>query len=135
MVELVGKVSERGIRRSEVRFLMGTWEFFFVPRSWQDEKHLSLNELKFHLSKIYIYIYIFYVLYHRSHQSLAMTNRCSSIHLIVINLHIVSFFLSTCEVLIAILGFRILLNCDLNTTCSNLTHFAKSNIYFSGENV
>ena len=58
MVELVGKVSERGIRRSEVRFLMGTWEFFFVPRSWQDEKHLSLYELKFHLSKIYIYIYI-----------------------------------------------------------------------------
>ena len=56
MVELVGKVSERGIRRSEVRFLMGTWEFFFVPRSWQDEKHLSLYVLKFHLSKIYIYI-------------------------------------------------------------------------------
>ena len=113
----------------------GTWEFFFVPRSWRDEKHLSLYEFKFHLSKRYIYIYIFYVLYHRSHRSLAMTNRCSSIHLIVINPHIVSFFLSTCEVLIAILGFRILLNCDLNTTYSNLTHFAKSNIYFSGENV
>ena len=111
----------------------GTWEFFFVSRSWQDEKHLSLYELKFHLSKIYIYI--FYVLYHRSHRSLAMTNRCSSIYLIVINLHIVSFFLSTREVLIAIVGFRILLNCDLNTTCSNLTHFAKSNIHFSGENV
>ena len=113
----------------------GTWEFFFVPRSWQDEKHLSLYELKFHLSKRDIYIYIFYVLYHRSHRSLAMTNRCSSIHLIVINLHIVSFFLSTREVLIAILRFRILLDCDLNTTYSNLTHFAKSNIYFSGENV
>ena len=113
----------------------GTWEFFFVSRSWQDEKHLSLYELKFHLSKIYIYIYIFYVLYHRSHRSLAMTNRCSSIYLIVINLHIVSFFLSTREVLIGTLRFRILLNCDLNTTCSNLTHFAKSNIYFSGENV
>ena len=106
-----------------------------MPRSWQDEKHLSLYELKFHLSKRYIYIYIFYVLYHRSHRSLAMTNRCSSIHLIVINLHIVSFFLSTREVLIAILRFRILLDCDLNTTYSNLTHFAKSNIYFSGENV
>ena len=84
---------------------------------------------------IYIYIYIFYVLYHRSHRSLAMTNRCSSIHVIVINPHIVSFFLSTCEVLIAILGFLIFLNCDLNTTYSNLTHFAESNIYFSGENV
>ena len=61
MVELVGKVSERGIRRSEVRFLMGTWEFFFVPRSWQDEKHLSLYVLKFHLSKIFIY-FTFYTI-------------------------------------------------------------------------
>ena len=26
------------MRMSEVRFLMGTRNFFFVPRSWQDEK-------------------------------------------------------------------------------------------------
>ena len=30
--------SERGIRRSEILFLIGTQNFFFVPRSWQDEK-------------------------------------------------------------------------------------------------
>ena len=35
---LSGRASERGIQRSEVRFLMGTQNFFFVPRSWQDEK-------------------------------------------------------------------------------------------------
>ena len=29
--------AECGMRRSEVRFLMGTQNFFFVPRSWQDE--------------------------------------------------------------------------------------------------
>ena len=39
---LSGRASERGIRKSEVRFLMGTQNFFFVPRSWQYEKHLSL---------------------------------------------------------------------------------------------
>ena len=33
---------ERGIRRSEVRFLMGTQKFFFFPCSWQEEKHPSL---------------------------------------------------------------------------------------------
>ena len=134
MVELVGKVSERGIRRSEVRFLMGNLGVFLCPTFVARRKASFSICIKVSFVKD-IYIYIFYVLYHRSHRSLAMTNRCSSIHLIVINLHIVSFFLSTCEVLIAILGFRILLNCDLNTTCSNLTHFAKSNIYFSGENV
>ena len=36
------RASERGIRRSEVRFLTGTQNFFFVPRLWQNEKHLSL---------------------------------------------------------------------------------------------
>ena len=37
------------IRWSEVRFLMGTQNFFFVPRSWQNEKHLSLKtSLLFH---------------------------------------------------------------------------------------
>ena len=25
----------------EIRFLMGTQNFFFVPGSWQDEKHLT----------------------------------------------------------------------------------------------
>ena len=39
---LSGRASERGIRKSEVRFLMGTQNFFFVPRSRQNEKHLSL---------------------------------------------------------------------------------------------
>ena len=33
---------ERGIRRSEVRFLMGTQKCFFFRRSWHEEKHLSL---------------------------------------------------------------------------------------------
>ena len=36
------RASERGIRRSEVRFPTGTQNFFFVPRLWQNEKHLSL---------------------------------------------------------------------------------------------
>ena len=41
---------ETFIRGSEVRFLMGTQNFFFVPRSWQDEKkniflYLSPNQL------------------------------------------------------------------------------------------
>ena len=40
-----GRASERGIRRSEVRFQKGTQNFFFVPRSRQDEKHLSQNLL------------------------------------------------------------------------------------------
>ena len=40
---LSGRASERGIRRSEVRFLMETQNFILVPRSWQDEKtYLSL---------------------------------------------------------------------------------------------
>ena len=38
-----GRASERGIRRSEVRFQKGTQNFFLVPRSRQDEKHLSQN--------------------------------------------------------------------------------------------
>ena len=36
---------EREIRRSEVSILMETKNFFFVPRSWQDEKHLSLKKI------------------------------------------------------------------------------------------
>ena len=35
---LSGRASERGIRRSEVRFFMRTQNFLSVPRSWQDEK-------------------------------------------------------------------------------------------------
>ena len=36
---------ERRTRRSEVRFLMRTQNFFFVPRLWQEEKHISLYYL------------------------------------------------------------------------------------------
>ena len=36
-LRLCGRASEHGIRRSEIRFLMGTRNVFFVPRSWQDE--------------------------------------------------------------------------------------------------
>ena len=43
---LSGRASECEIRGSEVRFLMGTQNFFFVPRSWQDRKHLSLEKKK-----------------------------------------------------------------------------------------
>ena len=39
---LSGRASERGIRKSEVRFFMGTQNVFFVPRSRQDEKHPSV---------------------------------------------------------------------------------------------
>ena len=39
---LSGRALECGIRRSEVWFLMGTRNFFFVPYSWNDGKHLSL---------------------------------------------------------------------------------------------
>ena len=46
-VWLSNRASERGIRRSEVRFLTGTWNLFFVPRSWQDEKYISLILHKF----------------------------------------------------------------------------------------
>ena len=37
------RASKRGIRRCEVRFLMETQNFFFVPRSWQGgKKYLTL---------------------------------------------------------------------------------------------
>ena len=39
---LGGRASEREIRRSEVRIFIGTQNYFFVPRSWQDEEHLSV---------------------------------------------------------------------------------------------
>ena len=35
---LSGRASERGIRRSEVRFLKRNLNFLSVPRSWQDEQ-------------------------------------------------------------------------------------------------
>ena len=56
----VVRASERGIQRSEVRFLMATQNFFFVPRSWQDgQKNIFLcffTELKtYHLSYLYLH--------------------------------------------------------------------------------
>ena len=47
---LSGRTSERGIRRSEIRFLLGTQNFFLCPtlvtRRWK--KHLSLNCLVYY---------------------------------------------------------------------------------------
>ena len=34
---------EQRFRRSEVQFLMGTQNFFFVPRCWKNKNHLSLK--------------------------------------------------------------------------------------------
>ena len=49
-----GRASKRGIWRTEVRFLVGTQNFFSVPRSWQDDKTIFLyffTEFKtYHLS-------------------------------------------------------------------------------------
>ena len=43
------------VRRSEVRFLMETPNFFFGPRPWQDEKHLSLHvDIVFQDSELFI---------------------------------------------------------------------------------
>ena len=54
---LSGRASERGIRRSEVRFLTGTQNSFFVPRLWQDEKNIFVyffTELKtYHLPNFF----------------------------------------------------------------------------------
>ena len=43
---LSGRASECRILRSEVRFLMGTQNFFFVPRSWRDEKTFFFNDVE-----------------------------------------------------------------------------------------
>ena len=51
---LVVRASECGIWRSEARSLIGTQNFFFVPRSWQDEKTSFSNIYK--LSGIYLHI-------------------------------------------------------------------------------
>ena len=37
--------SEHKTRMNEVRFLIGTQNFFFVPRQWQDEKQLFIGHL------------------------------------------------------------------------------------------
>ena len=53
---LGGRASKREIRRSEVRFFIGTQNFFFVPRSWQDESFcISLPSSKLTISLIAIY--------------------------------------------------------------------------------
>ena len=44
--------SERGIWRSEVRFLMGIQNFFFVLRSWQDKKKYLSLFFKFYKTEI-----------------------------------------------------------------------------------
>ena len=48
----VVRASECGMRRSEVRFLMGTQNFFFVPRSWQEENIFLCLSAPLFLSKI-----------------------------------------------------------------------------------
>ena len=69
-----GRASERGIRRSEVRFQKGTQNFFFVPRSRQDEKHLSQNLLSLSIIIIIIIIIIMTLLDN------TITGRTSSSH-------------------------------------------------------
>ena len=69
-----GKASERGIRRSEVRFQKGTQNFFFVPRSRQDEKHLSQNLLSLLIIIMIIIIIIMTLLDN------TITGRTSSSH-------------------------------------------------------
>ena len=69
-----GRASERGIRRSEVRFQKGTQNFFFVPRSRQDEKHLSQNFLSLSIIIIIIIIIIMTLLDN------TITGRTSSSH-------------------------------------------------------
>ena len=58
----IGRASECGIRRSEVRFQKGTQNFFFVPRSRQDEKHLSQNFLSLLIIIIIIIIMIIIII-------------------------------------------------------------------------
>ena len=69
-----GRASERGIRRFEVRFQKGTQNFFFVPRSRQDEKHLSQNFLSLSIIIIIIIIIIMTLLDN------TITGRTSSSH-------------------------------------------------------
>ena len=69
-----GRASERGIRRSEVRFQKGTQNFFFVPRSRQDAKHLSQNLLSLLIIIMIIIIIIMTLLDN------TITGRTSSSH-------------------------------------------------------
>ena len=58
---LSSRATKRGIWRSEIRFLMGTQNFSFVPRSWQDEKvsfSISLPSSKLAISLIPIFEYL-----------------------------------------------------------------------------
>ena len=69
-----GRASERRILRSEVRFQKGTQNFFFVPRSRQDEKHLSQNLLSLLIIIMIIIIIIMTLLDN------TITGRTSSSH-------------------------------------------------------
>ena len=58
---LSSRATKRGIWRSEIRFLMGTQNFSFVPRSWQDAKisfSISLPSSKLSISLIPIFEYL-----------------------------------------------------------------------------
>ena len=75
----VVRASERGIRRSEARFLMGTDNFFFVPRSWQDEKNIFLYFFRLSSSKLTISLISIY-------WPISLTNRTKNIWLTTIHL-------------------------------------------------
>ena len=58
---LSSRATKRGIWRSEIRFLMGTQNFSFIPRSWQDAKisfSISLPSSKLSISLIPIFEYL-----------------------------------------------------------------------------
>ena len=57
---LSSRASERGIWRSEVRFLMGTQNFLFVSRSWHDEKQYTLLNKKLSNSLKVLTVHIFF---------------------------------------------------------------------------
>ena len=47
---LSGRATERGIRRSEVRFLMGSLDFFFVPHTKNIFPYFFTELKTYHLS-------------------------------------------------------------------------------------
>ena len=55
---LSDRASESGIQWSEVRFLMGTKNLFFVPRWWQDKRHFSISLPS---SKLTIFLNLFII--------------------------------------------------------------------------
>ena len=72
---LNGRALEQGIQRSDVWFLMGNQNVFFVSCFWQDKKHLSLffTELKtynlsYSIYKLLLYFtlvwYVFEAIWH-----------------------------------------------------------------------